>query len=215
MNYQDSFIASNMYYMYMCIPVSCVHGMSLGAWHICITISSSVHWRWRTTRGQRCVYDCGSCWVEKTLFWLAVLISCRADKDSLWAWHTLVGPLLTSNDSSKWQSNLRSSLSAYLHCCPQLLTSTATSQIHKLHWFWSSHVSHSKLTFHQPLWMAVLTTMATCIETNCPLPLPFILLFASLAANPVPMAMQKVFILCTGCKPQRHISTCISKMNGI
>lgn len=161
----------------MYIPVS------FWAWHICITISSSVRWWWRTTRGGAlCVWLRG-CWVEKTLFWLAVLISCGADKDSLWAWRALVGPLLPCHDSSKWQPLKRSKLSAYLHCCPQLLTSTATSQSHKLHWLWSSHVSHSRLTFHQPLRTAALTTTTTCTETNCPLPLPFILLSASLGCQ--------------------------------
>lgn len=76
-------------------------------------------------------------------------------------------------------SNMRSCLSAYLHCCLQLLTSAATSRSHKHHWLWSSHISHSELTFHQPLWTASqMTTMITCIETHCPLPPPFILLAA-------------------------------------
>lgn len=149
-------------------------------WHICITIYIFIStlivedhprealrvWLW-------------GYWVEKTLFWLAVLISCGADKESLWTWCTLVGLLLLCHDSSQWQPlNLRSLLSAYLHCCPQLLTSTATSQSHKFHWLWSSHVSHSRLTFHQPLWTAALTAMTTCIETNSPLPVSFISLCA-------------------------------------
>lgn len=157
------------------------------------------------------------CWVEKTLFWLAVLISCGADEDSLWAWRALVGPLLPCHDSSKWQPLKRSELSAYLRRCPQVLTSAATSQKHhKLHWLWNSHVSHSRLTFHPPLWTAALTAIDYLHRDKLSTSSSIHLAGCLTGWQPrVPTAMQKAFILWAGYKPQRHISTCISKMNGI
>lgn len=166
---------------------------------------------WGPPRGALCVWLSG-CWVEKNLFWLAVLISCGGEKDSLWVWRTLVGP---AADMS-WFIQMTVKLEELVACLSPRLSSTPYQHSHKPEpQAPSSHVSHSRLTFHQQLWTAALTTMTTCIVANCPHPLQFILLSASLAASPVPMAMQKVFILCTGYKPHRHISTCISKMNGI
>lgn len=54
-----------------------VHGVSLQAWRVSAPLSllaRSVHWWWRTTLGEHCVCVwLWGCWVEKTLFWLAVL----------------------------------------------------------------------------------------------------------------------------------------------
>lgn len=112
-------------------------------------------------------------------------------------------------------TNSMSELSAYLHCCLQLLTYVATSQSHKFHKLWSRHVSHSKLTFHRALRTATPTTKMTFRRRKVfPSP-PFILTSGSLAASPAPLAMRRVFILCIEYKPQAQISTCISKTYGI